>query len=69
MIKLRCLGNYRNDPRNLVYVKGDVFEVDEKQAAFLAVDAPGCFEPFVEVKQARIVEDKTIKHPPADKGL
>ena len=66
-MKLRCVGKYANDARNLRFAAGDVFEPDEKLAAFLLVDAPGCFE---EVKAIEAPpKDKAVKRAPEDKGL
>lgn len=54
MIRLKCTGNYRNDPKNLAWTKGQEFEVDERLYAYLMTDAPGCFV-------------KAVDAPPADK--
>lgn len=61
-MKLKCIGNYRNDARGLIYKKGEVFDADEPLAAFLLSDAPGCFE---EVKP----QTKRVSKPPVDKAV
>jgi hypothetical protein len=67
-VKLRVLGNYTNDPRNIRLTKGEQIEVDEAQAAYLLADAPGCFEVVTEeVKQARVPANKMVESPKADK--
>lgn len=62
-MKLRCVGRYTNDARGLRFEVGQVFEPDPDVAAFLAVDAPGCFEP---VTDAAV---KAPKRPAADKAI
>ena len=42
-MRLRCLSNYRNDPRALVFVEGTEFDIDDEIAEFLMRDAPGVF--------------------------
>lgn len=42
-MKLDVLSDYRNEPRNLAFQKGQVIEVDVQIAAFLMADAPGAF--------------------------
>lgn len=42
-MKLDVLSDYRNEPRNLAYRKGQVIEVDVQVAAFLMADSPGTF--------------------------
>ena len=67
MIKLRCVGNYANDARNLRFAVGDVFDAEEPMAQYLMVDAPGC---FVEHKAVEAPpKDKAVKRAPEDKGL
>jgi hypothetical protein len=66
VIRLRALGRYVNEPRNLAWNKGEVFEADADLAAFLLADAPGTFERVAESKSKAITEpamDKAIKSP------
>jgi hypothetical protein len=64
VIRLRALGRYVNEPRNLAWNKGEVFEADDALAAFLLADAPGTFERVTEAKaMAAPVADKAIKTP------
>jgi hypothetical protein len=60
--KLRALAAYENGPRGLHYKAGDEFEATPQLALFLMADAPGCFEPVVEV-----VDVKAVASPPVDK--
>lgn len=66
-MKLKAIHRYFNGPRGLAYPEGTVFEADEPLAAFLMVDAPGCFEEVKAVEQPP--KDKAIKRAPEDKGL
>ena len=59
-MKLRCVLKYHNDPKNMRFEQGDVFEVDEVQARYLFADAPGCF---------KRVRAKQVKSPPVDKAV
>lgn len=43
-MRLRCIGNYSNPVRNLVFGVGQEFDAPPELATFLASDAPGCFE-------------------------
>lgn len=66
-MKLRCTGNYRNDPKGLVYRKGQTFDATAEDAAFLLADSPGSFK---EVKQKRVSKppvDKMVKRPGKEK--
>lgn len=60
-MRLRAIGRYVNEPRNLAFDAGTVFEADEATAAFLLADAPGTFE--------RVVLAKQVSAPPADKAI
>lgn len=61
-MRLLCIGRYVNEPRNLAYNTGDVFEADETLASYLLADAPGCFAPAPAVKAvAAPTVDKAIK--------
>ncbi len=60
-MRLRAIGRYVNEPRNLAFDAGTVFEADEATAAFLLADAPGTFE--------RVVLAKQVSAPPADKAV
>lgn len=62
-MKLRCIGRYANDARNLRFEPGQVFEPDPDIEAYLRADAPGCFEPVTEVAA------KAPKKPAADKAI
>lgn len=59
MGKLRCVGGYRNEPRQLSFEAGQVFDADPEIEAFLMADAPGCFE--------AAPEKKALRTPPDDK--
>ena len=61
-MKLKCILKYHNDPKNMRFKKGDVFEVDEVQARYLLADAPGCFKKVITRK-------KQVKEPPVDKAV
>jgi len=60
-MRLLCIGRYVNEPRNLAYNTGDVFEADETLAAFLLADAAGCFAPAPAAK--------AVPEPPRDKAI
>lgn len=62
-MKLIAKGNYRNDPLNVVYRKGDTIEVDDALGEFLLRDAPGTFE------KAIATPAKAGASPPADKAV
>lgn len=67
-MKLRCIANYRNDARGLVYRVGDELEPDKELEVFLLSDAPGCFEEVKPRKQVRKPPvDKAVKAAPRDK--
>lgn len=65
--KLKCVGRYRNDPRNVVYQVGEVFEASDEDAAYLLADAPGCFEVVVEKAVRKPARDKAVRSAPEDK--
>lgn len=68
-MKLRVLGSYRNDARDIAYVPGTVIEVEPQLGAYLLADAPGCFEWYVEAKApSGPPADKAVKSPPRRKG-
>lgn len=61
-MRLRAIGRYVNEPRNLAFDAGTVFEADEALASYLLADAPGCFAPAPAVKAvAAPTVDKAIK--------
>lgn len=67
-MRMRCVANYRNDARGLVYRDGQSFEVDDAIGAYLLKDAPGCFIVGVtEPKAAAVVETKPARA--QNKGL
>jgi hypothetical protein len=43
-MKIKVLGRYQNEPRNINVYPGDEIEVDDRLVEFLQHDAPGCFE-------------------------
>ena len=55
MKKLRCIGRYVNQPRNLAFNAGEEFDIDDETARFLMRDAPGSF--------------KALDSPPANKAV
>lgn len=67
-MKLRVLGSYRNDARDIAYVPGTVIEVEPRLGAYLLADAPGCFEAVEEKAPDAPLADKAVKSPPRRKG-
>ena len=56
MIRLKALGNYRHDPRNLVFRAGETFEVDDALGRFLLADAPGGGTTYMAIARHRSAE-------------
>jgi hypothetical protein len=59
-MRLRCIREYVNGPRGLVFQVGEELEPSPQLRLFLLADAPGCFE---------VVEVKAPDAPPADKAV
>jgi len=66
-MKLRCVGKYVNDVRNLRFEVGEEFEADGELLQFLQSDAPGCFEEVVEEEPKP--KGKALKRPPRNKAV
>ena len=67
LVKLKCLHDYVNPPRQLHFRKGDVAEVPAEVAAFLMRDAPACFQEVKGKAVRKPAKDKMVKGPGKDK--
>lgn len=64
IIKIQALGDYRC--REVVYVHGAIFELEEAQARKLLADAPGTFM-VIDSAPPVGAPPKTLEAPPMDK--
>lgn len=72
-MRLRCVCQYVNQARGLVFLEGQVFEPSYSLLEFLLADAPECFEEVEErarkvKKRSRPQRDKMVKGPVVDKA-
>jgi hypothetical protein len=46
MMKLKCVSRYVNEPQQLAFNAGDVFDASPALAQFLKADSPGSFSDY-----------------------
>lgn len=64
-VKLQVRSEYHHAPRGLHYAAGQIIDVDETLAGWLAADAPGNFTPYSEPQP----KGKALDEPPVDKQV